>query len=294
MTPSAGNDLVDAHQHLWDLAAHYQPWLALPGNEPLLRDYSEADLRREAIAAGVTATVVVQTVTEPTETPELLALAASSDLIAGVVGWVDLESANAAAALGALRQRPDGHLLRGIRHPLLIEPDPDWLQRPAVRRGLSAIGAAGLCYDLVVAPYMLPAAVAAAAACPDVTFVLDHLGNPAVNSPPDGAWERAVRALAGLPNTVCKLSGIFGEPPPECGRPLGVARVAHVVPHYEIVLEAFGPDRLMFGTDWPVCTLVASYSEVVEAALTLTAALSRAERAAVFSGTARRVYRLPG
>jgi L-fuconolactonase len=288
---SAGDDLVDAHQHLWDLAAHYQPWLALPGNEPLLRNFSESDLRQDAVAAGVTATVIMQTVTEPSETPELLAVAASSDLIAGVVGWVDLESADVADALAALRQRPDGYLLRGIRHPLLIDGDPDWLGRPTVHRGLAAVGAAGLCYDLVVLPHMLPAAVTAAAACSDVTFVLDHLGNPDVYRPPDDDWARHVRALAALPNTVCKLSGIFGEPAPNDGRPAGVA---HLVPFYEIVLTAFGPDRLMFGTDYPVCTLAASYAEVVEAARTLTDALSLDERAAVFSRTARRVYRLLG
>src|SRR5215470_2113380 len=141
--------IVDAHQHVWDLAARPQPWLELPGNEPLLRNYSEADLRPLANAAGVTATVVVQTVTEPAETPELLALAAASDLIAGVVGWTDLQSPAVSDLLAALHERPGGHLLRGIRHPVLIEPDPDWLRRPAVLAGLAAVGAAGLCYDIV-------------------------------------------------------------------------------------------------------------------------------------------------
>lgn len=286
--PEPAADLVDAHQHLWDLAAHEQPWLAQPGNEPLLRNYTESDLR--AVAVGVSATVVVQTVAETTETPELLALAAGSDLIAGVVGWVDLESADVTDALAALRARPDGHALSGIRHPVLIEPDPDWLARPVVHRGLAAVGAAGLCYDLVVAPHMLPAAFAAATACDELTFVLDHLGNPSIDAEPDEAWERDVRSLAALPNVVCKLSGFLAEPPP--GTPRG-ADVAHLVPYYEIALDAFGPERLMFGSDWPVCTLVAAYSDVVDAAMALTAALSPTERAAVFGGTARRVYRLP-
>ncbi len=300
--PTAG--LVDAHQHLWELAAHEQPFLALPGNEPLLRDYTEPDLRAVALPAGVSATVVVQTVAEPTETPELLAVAVGSDLIAGVVGWVDLEAADASAALAALRARPDGHLLAGIRHPVLIEPDPDWLARPAVHRGLAAVGAAGLCYDLVVAPHMLPAAIVAATVRAELTFVLDHLGNPSIGAEPDEAWERDVRALAALPNVVCKLSGILSEPPPD-GRPGGQPRaggsggsspragtVAHLVRYYEIALDAFGPERLMFGSDWPVCTLTAAYSDVVEAARALTASLSPPERAAVLGGTARRVYRL--
>ncbi|HEX5190585.1 MAG TPA: amidohydrolase family protein [Streptosporangiaceae bacterium] len=285
------NGIVDAHQHVWDLAAHAQPWLELPGNEPLLRNYSEADLRPLATTAGVTASVVVQTVTEASETPELLAIAVASDLIAGVVGWTDLQAAGVADAVAALLAQPGGDLLSGVRHPVLIETDPGWLRRPAVLAGLAAVGAAGLCYDIVVPATMLPAAADAAAACPDVSFVLDHLGNPRLDGQPDAQWVRDIGNLAALPNTVCKLSGILGEPPP-AGAPAGQDPVAHLIPYYETVLTAFGPDRIMFGSDWPVCTLSASYAEVVAAALALTCELSAAEREAVFSGTARRVYRL--
>ena len=154
----AGAGIVDAHQHVWDLTARPQPWLELPGNQPLLRNFAEADLRPLAKAAGVCATVVVQTVTDPAETPELLALAAASDLVAGVVGWTDLESVRVADALAALKEQPGGDRLSGIRHPVLIEEDPDWLRRPAVLAGLAAVSAAGLCYDLVVPPDILPAA----------------------------------------------------------------------------------------------------------------------------------------
>jgi len=282
--------IVDAHQHVWDLTARPQPWLELPGHEPLLRNYSEADLRPLAVAAGVTATVVVQTVTDPAETPEMLALAAASELIAGVVGWTDLESAGVADALAALGEQPGGDLLRAIRHPVLIEEDPDWLRRPAVLAGLDAVSAAGLCYDLVVPSDLLPAAADAAAACQGLIFVLDHLGNPVIGQRPDDLWMAGIGRLAALPNTVCKLSGILGEPPPPgAGGPAGVE---HLVPYYETVLVAFGPDRLMFGSDWPVCTLSASYGEVVDAAKMLTADLSPSERAAIFRGTAGRVYRL--
>jgi L-fucono-1,5-lactonase len=289
----AGAGIVDAHQHVWDLSARPQPWLELPGNEPLLRSYGEADLLPLAASAGVTATIVVQTVTDPAETPELLALAAASDLIAGVVGWADLESAGVADALAALSEQPGGDRLRGIRHPIVIETDPDWLRRPAVLAGLAAVSEAGLCYDLVLPPDILPAAAEAAAACPGLMFVLDHLGNPSVAARPDELWMIDIRRLAALPNTVCKLSGILGEPPAAAST--GRANrdgVAHLVPYYEIVLSAFGPDRLMFGSDWPVCTLSASYGDVVAAAKALTAGLSPIERAAVLGGTARRVYRL--
>jgi L-fucono-1,5-lactonase len=290
---AADEGVVDAHHHVWELAAHDQPWLARPGNEALLRDYREADLRPHAVAAGVTATVVVQTVTDPRETPELLSIAACSDLIAGVVGWVDLEAAAVSDALAALRELPGGALLCGIRHPVLTEDDPDWLRRPGVLAGLAAVGSAGLSYDLIVPPDLLPVAIDAAAACPGLVFVLDHCGNPQVRRHPDELWMRDVHELAALPNCVCKLSGILAEPPGGGAPGGGRGLAAHLVPYYETVLSAFGPDRIMFGTDWPVCTLSASYAEVVAVARALTAGLSPVERAAVFGGTARRVYRLP-
>ncbi|HEX9031600.1 MAG TPA: amidohydrolase family protein, partial [Streptosporangiaceae bacterium] len=200
--------IVDAHHHVWELSAHDQPWLALPGNEPLLRDYREADLRPLAATAGVSATVVVQTVAERQETLELLSIALGSDLIAGVVGWTDLESAAVSDALAELRAAPGGALLSGIRHPVLVEDDPDWLRRPAVLAGLSAVGQAGLAYDLIVPSDLLPAARDAAAACPGLNFVIDHCGNPNIGRQPDELWMHDVRELAALPNTVCKLSGL--------------------------------------------------------------------------------------
>ncbi len=284
--------IVDAHQHVWDLTARPQPWLELPGHEPLLRNYTAADLLPLASAAGVTATVVVQTVADEAETTELLALAAASDLIAGVVGWTDLESAGTSDAIAALRERPDGGLLSGIRHPVLAEDDPGWLRRPAVLAGLAAVGAAGLCYDLVLAADLLPAAIDAAEACPGLVFVLDHLGNPDLSGRPHELWMTDIRRLAALPNTVCKLSGVLGQPAPDGGHAGRGSAVAHLVPFFDVVLRAFGPDRIMFGSDWPVCTLSASYGQVVAAARALTAGLSPIERAAVFGGTARRIYRL--
>jgi L-fuconolactonase len=273
--------ILDSHQHFWDLSVRDQPWLGRPGNEPLRRNFTEADLRPLAAAAGVTATVVVQTVTEPGETPDLLALAAASDLVAGVVGWVDLQAADVADALAALQERPDGSGLCGIRHPVLVESDPDWLRRPAVHRGLAAVGVAGLCYDLVVPSEILPTAADAVAACPDLTFVLDHLGNPEIGEGPDEHWVQALRRLAAFPNVFCKLSGVLGEAP-----------IADLRPYCESALDAFGPGRLMFGSDWPPCTLSASYGAVVAAAVALIGDLSPSEQDAILAGTARRAYRL--
>jgi L-fuconolactonase len=285
-----GAAVVDAHQHVWDVSAHPQPWLASDeALAPLRRNFAAADLAPQAAAEGVAASVVVQTVTESWETPELLALAGSGGLVAGVVGWVDLTAPDVADVLGALREFPGGGRLAAIRHPVLVEPDPDWLARPAVLRGLAAVAAAGLAYDVVGAPRHLPAAAEAAARVPQLTFVLDHLGNPDLGAGPSASepWASAFARLAALPNVVVKLSGILSEPPPP-----GAGPVAHLRPYCDAALARFGPDRVMFGSDWPVCTLGASYARVCAAARALTAGLSPAERDAIFSGTARRIYAL--
>ncbi|HKD90240.1 MAG TPA: amidohydrolase family protein, partial [Streptosporangiaceae bacterium] len=254
------------------------------------RKFAVADLARVAADVGVTATVVVQTVTEPTETPELLALARNGPLVGAVVGWTDLTQPGAGDAVAELRAAPGGEFLAGIRHPLLTEPDPDWLARRDVRRGLAALAAAGLTFDLVLRPGQLTRAGQAAADIPELIFVLDHLGNvdvtasplPSANTVPDQAWAASFAALAALPNTVCKLSGILGEAPAERLRP-----------YFDLALEAFGPQRLMFGSDWPVSTLQATYRDVVTRALALTASLSKPEQAAILADTARAVYGMP-
>ena len=246
--------IIDSHQHVWDLAAHAQPWLESDeALAPLRRSFSLADLAPQAAAAGVVGTVVVQTI-EHEETPELLRLARNDSLVAGVVGWTDLTAASVADDIGDLLSMPGGEYLAGIRHPLLTEPDDRWLARSDVRRGLRATAAMGLAFDLVLRPGQLPAAVRAAASLPELTFVLDHLGNVDVEAGPqvDESWAQPFRELAALPNTVCKLSGILsaGVSPQDPER--GIARLR---PYVDLALEHFGPGRLMFGSDWPVCTL---------------------------------------
>ncbi|WAL99361.1 amidohydrolase family protein [Streptomyces sp. Je 1-369] len=278
--------IVDAHHHVWDLSVRDQDWITGDALAPIRRNFSLADLAPEARAAGVGATVVVQTVTVPEETPELLALAEANDLVAGVVGWTDLTRPDVADTLAALRELPGGQHLVGIRHQVQSEPDPEWLLRPDVRRGLSALADAGLAHDLVVLPHQLPACAEAAAGMPELTFVLDHLGKPPIARGTLEPWAAAVRALAVRPNTVCKLSGMVTE------ADHATWTVGDLRPYADIVLDAFGPRRLMYGSDWPVSTLAATYTEVLDAARLLTDALDPAERQEVFGGTARRVYSL--
>jgi L-fuconolactonase len=277
---------IDAHHHVWDLSVRSQDWLAASALKPIRRDFAIADLEIDADAAGVTGTVLVQTVAVADETPELLALAFVNSLIAGVVGWVDLTAPDVADRIAALRELPGGEYLVGIRHLVQAEADPHWLLRLDVMRGLAAVAEAGLAYDLLVLPKQIPAAIRAAGAIPGLTFVLDHLGKPLISTGAVGTWAQDIKALAALPNTACKLSGMVTEAVWDAWT------VEDLRPYAETVIEAFGPDRLMFGSDWPVCLLAAGYNDVVDAAMALTESLSPTEHAAVFAGTASRVYGL--
>jgi L-fuconolactonase len=278
---------TDAHHHLWELARRPHAWLDGPEMDAIRRDFTLADLAPQAKAAGIGRTVLVQVLPSLAETAEFLALAGEPDLVAGVVGWADLTCAAVPETLAALRSGPGGARLAGIRHLVQGEPDPGWLARPDVRRGLRAVADAGLVYDLLTLPRQLPAAIEAARALPGLTFVLDHLSKPPIASGALQPWATLVRELAALPNVSCKLSGMVTE----AGRPGWT--VAGLRPYAEVILDAFGPSRVMFGSDWPVCLLAASYAEVVSAAQELAAGLDQDEQADVFGGTAARVYRLP-
>ncbi|MFD8561727.1 amidohydrolase family protein [Streptosporangium canum] len=274
--------MIDAHHHVWNLSVRDQEWITGPEMAPLRRDFGVEDL--PAAASGVTATVLVQTIAVPEETPEFLALAEAHDLIAAVVGWTDLTAPSAADDLDALRAVPGGRYLRGIRHQVQGEADPRWLCRDDVRRGLAAVGRAGLVYELLTLPHQLPAAIETAAALPDLAFVLDHCSKPPVASGVLEPWATLVRELAARPNVTCKLSGLLTEADWD-----GWA-AADLRPYVDVVLEAFGPERVMFGSDWPVCLLAAPYESVLETTRSLTAHLSEAEREEVFGGVAARVY----
>jgi L-fuconolactonase len=283
--------MIDTHHHLWDLSVRAQPWLT--GDQPwateeelapLRRSFMVADLSAAAASSGVTGTVVVQVLADPAETADMLAIAGTGGLVKAVVGWADLTGPDVGDQIAAYRELPGGDRLAGIRHPLLAEPDPDWLVRSAVRRGLRSLGAAGLCFSLTLFARQLPLAVATARSVPGTTFVLDHLGNPATvgGGAVDPAWAAAIGDLGRLDNVVCKLSGAHSDP----------VSAAALRPHYEVALAAFGASRLMFGSDWPVSALTAPYAEIAGAYRELIAELSVAERDAILDGTARRVYRL--
>lgn len=278
---------VDTHHHLWDLDVRDQPWMTGPEMDPLRRDFRPSDLQAAIRGTSVDATVLVQTVADPDETPEMLVLAETVDRVAAVVGWVDLTARDTREQIGLLHTHPSGGWLRGIRHQVEDEPDPDWLIRPEVLAGLGAVEDAGLLYELLIRPHQLPAAIKAVGQYPQLTFVLDHCAKPPVASGELEPWASRIRALAAHPNVICKLSGLVtqdewvAQPDP--------SRLRACV---DVVLDAFGPSRVMFGSDWPVCLLAATYSEVLGLTKELTSGLSDSERTAVFDTTAREIYNL--
>jgi len=275
--------IVDAHHHLW---RREHPWMVDPELAPLRRRFALEDLRAVAEPLGVSATVVVQAAAETSETFELMHEAVSSDgLIAGVVGWVELTAPDVADRLEILRA---GGPLVGIRHQVQDEPDPDWLAREDVLRGLRAVCEAELRYDLLLRPANLPAALRVAEALPELGVVVDHGAKPAIASGAWEPWSSGLAALAAHPNVHCKLSGLVTEARWSAWREDGIER------YIGRLLELFGPERLMFGSDWPVCTLAAGYCEVLELAREALAGLgcTDSERAAVLGGNALGFYAL--
>jgi L-fuconolactonase len=257
-----------------------------PGLESLHRPYTVDDLRRATGDAGVDRTVLVQTVSDTEETKEFLAVSAGAGgLVAGVVGWVDLCASDVADLVAALRAAPGGDRLVGVRHQVEDEPADDWFSLPAVRRGIEEIARCGLVYDLLVRPDQLMSAVALADALPDAALVLDHGAKPPIGRPGWDRWAEQVATLAQRDNVCCKLSGLFTQVP-------SGGRLTDVVPSAEHLLDLFGPQRLMIGSDWPVSTLAAPYPQVLAATHELLTGLTTSERADVVGGTAARTYRL--
>ena len=276
---------VDTHHHLWDPARRDYPWMAGPAFAPIRRRYDLTDLRAETAATGISATVLVQTVSDTTETEEFLAEASNSGgLIAGVIGWVDLTAPSVGDEIARLTDVPGGDCLVGIRHQVEDEPDPDWLGRDDVSRGLAAVGHAGLVYDFLVRANGIAACGDVADAHPDLQFVLDHAGKPPIARGALDRWRDDIVELAHRDNVAVKLSGLVTEAD---WKSWTAADLAPVVDHLR---ETFGPDRTMFGSDWPVCELAADYSTVLAVAERLTSGLSASEREAMFSATASIIY----
>ncbi|MEU4677656.1 amidohydrolase family protein [Micromonospora sp. NPDC023737] len=280
--------IVDAHHHLWRIEDGYR-WLDAPELAPIRRSFGPQDLAPELAAAGVDRTVLVEGGRcDADEAALLLGYAHRSTVISGVIAWADPADPALADVIAGYRRLPGGDLLVGVRPQLQAETDPAYLDRPPVRRGLRTIADAGLAFDVVCRVDQLPAVTRAARDVPELRFVLDHLGKPQIRDGADGlaAWSGPIGTLAACPNVTAKLSGLVTEADRDRWR------VADLRPFVTEALGRFGPDRLMFGSDWPVCRLAADYRSVLSALVEALPPLTARERSAVFGETAVRTYRL--
>jgi L-fuconolactonase len=272
---------IDAHQHYWKIARGDYDWMG-PPVAPIIRDYLPADLQPHLKAAGIEKTVLVQAAATVAETEFMLELAEGEASIGGVVGWIDLDAPDAPAEL----KRLAGHRkFRGIR-PMLQDIDDTFFilaeHRVAV---LEALPSLGLTFDTLVQPRHLPVIAALADRLPELKIVVDHGAKPFIAKGVIEPWASDMAALAQRPNVFAKISGLLNE--------AGTDRSATALkPYVETLLSAFGPERLMFGSDWPVVELAATYGDWWRIANELTAGLSEAGREAIFGGTAARFYRI--
>ena len=273
--------MIDSHQHFWTYDAVEYGWID-DSMAALRRDFLPPDLDREMAAAHVDASIVVQARQTLEETHWLLELAGRHASIAGVIGWVDLQSPTVAEELERVARHPR---LAGIRHIVQGEPD-GFLERPAFRRGIACLEPYGLTYDILVYARQLPAAAAFAGAFPRQRFVLDHLGKPAIRANAYREWRQHFAELAGLPNVCCKLSGLVTEADWQAWTP------AQLRPYLDAALESFGPSRLMIGSDWPVCLVAASYGDVIGMVREAIAEYSADEREQMLGGTAQDFFHL--
>jgi L-fuconolactonase len=273
---------IDAHQHFWVYRPAEYPWIG-SGMDGLARDRLPGDLEPYLRKLNIDGTILVQARQSMEETEFLLGLAQQHPFIKGVVGWVDLCNPRVRDQLERLSAFPQ---LRGVRHVVQDEPEEGFLLREDFTRGIGLLRQFNLVYDLLIRSCQLPAATALAARFPQQMFVLDHIAKPPIRSGAMEPWRTEIRKLAALDNVVCKLSGMVTEADWKLWRP------QQLTPYMEVVLEAFGPRRLMVGSDWPVCTLAAGYQEVMELAADFTARLAPAEQQELWGGTAARIYNI--
>ncbi len=274
---------IDSHQHFWRYNAADYGWMA-GDRSPLQIDYLPPQLQPLLASSGMDGTVAVQARQTLRETEFLLDLADQYDLIRGVVGWVDMRADDVEAQLERFASQPR---LVGLRHIVHDEADDRFMLGGNFLQGLAALQAYDLRYDLLLYPRHIPVAIDVVKQFPQQPFVLDHIAKPFIKDSLIGAWEADIRSLASFDNVCCKVSGLVTE------AAWGSWTQADFEPYLDIVFDCFGVERLMFGSDWPVCTLAGSYSDVVGIVEHYIAALSADEQAAVMGGNARQFYRLP-
>jgi len=277
---------IDSHHHIWDLSVRDQEWIAGEAMQPIRRNFAIADLEDAASASRIYKTILVQTVTDYAETPELLLIAQSEQLVGAVVGWLKIDAPDAISHLDRYLDLPGGEYLKGIRDIAQDHPDPNYLAKPETISNVQKLGELGITYDLLTKTPELAAAIKLVRACPDVQFVMDHISKPRIAKQEMEPWKTLMSELATFPNVLCKVSGLVTE------ANWNEWQVKDFKPYVDHVIEIFTPQRLMFGSDWPVANLGGTYVEVVELAEALTSEFSPNERESFWHKTAAAAYRL--
>ena len=278
---TTGTQTIDAHHHLWRYSAAEFAWLDGPLID-LRRDFLVADLQRELASASVDATIVVQARQTGEETQWLLSLARETPQIRGVVGWADIAADDFEKRIDQLVEQPQ---LVGLRHVVQAE-SPGFLDGPAFNRGIAALRDTGLAYDVLIFERQLEEATRFVDRHPEQQFVLDHIAKPRIAAGELEPWKQRITELARRPNVCCKVSGMVTEADPK------VWTTAQLMPYLDTVVSTFGPMRLMTGSDWPVCLAGVSYAVWWDLLRSYFSSFSEDEQQSIFSGCARRAYRL--
>ena len=273
---------IDAHQHFWQYTRQEYPWIG-PGMEVLAKDRLPSDLLPLIEANGFDGTVAVQARQCLEETSALLKMADEAPFIEGVVGWVDLRSGKVEEQLERFSDNP---LLVGVRHVVQDETDDNFVLGPEFLNGIGSLARYNLAYDILVFPHQLSASIEMVSRFPEQVFVLDHMGKPLIKEGKLSPWESDIHKLASFENVSCKISGMVTEADWQAWEPTDFDA------YMEVVLEAFGPRRLMLGSDWPVCTLAGQYGSVMDISVNFIRQLSEDEQADILENNPVRIYRL--
>lgn len=273
---------IDSHHHFWNYSAEEYGWID-DSMEKLRRDFLPADLKQAIDSVGFEGVVSVQARQTTVETQWLLDFAAENEFILGVVGWVELCCSSVSEQLDQFSNHPK---LKAVRHVVQDEPDDEFILRDDFNQGVALLKNYGLVYDILIFERQLAASIQFVDRHPGQKFVLDHIAKPQIGKSLMDPWQANIRELAKRPNVTCKVSGMVTEADHENWTP------DELRPYWETVLEAFGPDRLMFGSDWPVCLLASGYVRWHETMSEYASELSESEKESLFGGTATEAYGL--
>ena len=277
---------IDSHHHVWDLSVREQGWMVGEALNPIKKNFSINDLRQAITGCGIDKTVVVQTVTNYDETPELLELADTDDLVAGVVGFLKIDADDAITHLDSYQSLRGFKYLVGIRDIAHDYEDVKYLSKPQVVKNVQELGRRGLVYDLLTKTPHMRAAIDLVKACPNTKFVLDHISKPYIVKADMQPWADQITELASFENVVVKVSGLFTEADWKNWKK------EDFWPYLEHITKSFTPNRMMFGSDWPVCLLAATYKQSIDLVEEFTSKFSESEKNAFWAGTANKAYGL--